>query len=560
MTSKRDYLGNVADLANERFCYARLCVDRGRIARIEPLGDGPRAGVPYVVPGFVDAHIHIESTLLTPEHFAAEAVRHGVVAVVADPHEIVNVMGEEGLRFMVRNGRRARFHFRFAVPSCVPCSPFEENGASFDARQVERWMKRDEVCALAEMMNFAGVLSGDATVGAKLAAARAAGKPVDGHAPGLRGAQARAYVEAGISTDHECTTLDEAEERIALGMKVLVREGSAARNLDDLLPLLDRHRTMLMFCSDDKDPDELREGYIDDMVRRAVRRGAPLWTVRRAAGATPVEHYRLPCGLLRVGDSADFALLDDLQHLRVQATVVGGVPVFGTPDAGGSPTVLPALSRAANPLPMANINHFHASHTQPSQLEVPAATGRNLKVIGVRDRALYTTALHLPPRLADGVVACDTERDVLKLVVRNRYRPEAAPQVAFVHGFGLQRGALAASVAHDSHNLIAVGCDDRSLARVLDALVDSRGGLSLCDGRAVHTLPLPVAGLMSDLDADRVGASLRWLKQAVRRLGCPLEAPFMTLSFLALPVIPQLKLTDKGLFDSSQFAFTTLWD
>jgi adenine deaminase len=391
------------------------------------------------------------------------------------------------------------------------------------------------------MMNFPAVLSGDPAVLAKITLARDLGLPVDGHAPGLAGERARRYAEAGISTDHECTSLAEARDKIAAGMSILIREGSAARDFDTLHPLLSSHPDRVMFCSDDKHPDDLARGHIDRMAARAVAAGHDPFDVLRCACVNPVLHYHLPVGLLRPGDPMDAALVSDLRDFRPLRAWVDGRLVA---EDGRS-----RIERVG----VEPVNRFRAGRLEPERLRVPAGPGL-LRVIDALDGELLTREALLPPRIEQGSVVPDPARDILFLVVLNRYR-EAPPAVAFVRGFGLRRGALASSVAHDSHNLVAVGTDADSLCRAVNALVERGGGIALAEG-GVDCLPLPVAGLMSTEDGDQVAARYADLTRRARALGSPLRSPFMTLSFMALLVIPELKLSDRGLFDGRGFRFT----
>ncbi len=544
--------GHIVDVLQRRIYDGTLHLQEGRIARIEEKisSDAP-AALPYILPGFVDAHLHIESTLLTPEHYAPLAVAKGVLGAVADPHEIANVLGMEGVNYMIDNSKRARFHFHFAAPSCVPSTPFETAGAALGSEEVRRLLQRDEVCALAEMMNFPGLLAGDKEVWAKLQAANEAGKPIDGHAPGLGGEALQQYIAAGIGTEHECTTLKEAQEKLRKGMKIALREGSAACDFDTLMPLLALHDSNIMLCSDDKYPDELLQGYIDDMVRRAIVKGMPLWHVLQAACVTPVRHYRLKQGLLQTNDSADFIVVDNLMSLKILRAFIEGKEVYNAAEKTARPTTEEA---AGEPWP----NRFCAQPLQAAQLHL-APRGRKLKVMMAEEGSLYTACRTLEPRIEEGNVVSDPRRDILKLVVYNRYH-EAAPAVAFVHGFGLKRGALASTIAHDSHNIIAVGCSDEEIVRAVNRLVALKGGIAVHDGITVHALPLPIAGLMSPDDGHTVAREHARLKQTARQMGCRFAAPFMTLAFMALPVIPELKLTDMGLFDGRTFAFTDLFE
>jgi adenine deaminase len=536
--------GNVVDVKARRVTPARVTVDNGRIAAIEPTADAPAT---FLLPGFIDAHVHVESSMLVPSEFARAAVIHGTVATVSDPHEIGNVLGVAGVHYMLENGAQTPFKFYFGAPSCVPATTFESAGAMITVAEVEALLDDPRIVYLSEMMNFPGVLGGDPDCLAKIRAAQDRGKPVYGHAPGLRGADAARYVAAGMTTDHECFTKEEALDKIAAGCKISIREGSAARNFDALYTLISEHPSMTMLCSDDKHPDELVVGHINALVRRAVDRGVDVFDALQAACVNPVEHYGLNVGLLRVGDPADVIEVDSLTAFNVRRTWIDGQLV-----AEEGKTHIPRVEPEIE-------NQFVATHVQPGDFAVPAIHGARLQVIEALDGQLITRRLEVEPRLIDGVVESDPSRDVLKMVVVNRYQ-KAPPAVAFVKNFGLHTGAMASSVAHDSHNVIAVGVTDDDLAAAVNAVMNAGGGLaavSHSDG-AHWVLPLPVAGLMGTGTCAEVAHAYQELDAAVKDWGSQLRAPFMTLSFMALLVIPELKLSDLGLFDGGRFEFTPL--
>jgi adenine deaminase len=485
--------------------------------------------------------------MLIPSEFARLAVVHGTVATVSDPHEIANVMGVKGVEFMLENARQVPFRFNFGAPSCVPATTFETAGAAVTVEDIVTLLQRDDIKYLTEMMNFPGVLHKDPEVLAKIAAAKKAGKPVDGHAPGLRGDAARDYIAAGISTDHECFTLEEALDKLKYGMHILIREGSAAKNFEALVPLLHDHAERIMFCSDDKHPDNLEAGHINLLVKRALAHGIDLFKALRAACINPVLHYKLENGLLRENDPADFIIVDDLQNLDILATYINGIKV-----AGNGRTLIPSVSCVP-------VNNFVKNEVKAADFRMPV-TGSNgnevaVKVIGALDGQLITNAVNATLPVAGGQIQNSIPEDILKLAVVNRYR-KAPPAVAFIHGFGLRHGAIASSVAHDSHNVIAVGADDESLAAAVNAVMAEQGGISVISGEKTQVLPLPVAGLMSNLDGYTIATQYSALDQSAKALGSPLAAPFMTLSFMALLVIPHLKLSDQGLFDGDGFRFT----
>jgi adenine deaminase len=558
--------GLLVDCLNQRLYPARVQVQDGRIASVEPLPEtSENTQLPYLLPGFIDAHVHIESSMLVPASFARLAVVHGTVATVSDPHEIANVCGLEGVDFMIRNGRTVPFKFYFGAPSCVPATVFETAGAKLDSREVTALLERTEIRYLSEMMNFPGALHGDPEVMEKIAAAHRLGKPVDGHAPGLRGEDARNYVSRGISTDHECFTLEEALEKLSYGMKIIIREGSAARNFEALAPLVDSHPDMVMFCSDDKHPDSLAEGHINQLCARAVARGSNPMDVIRAACINPVLHYGLDVGLLRPGDPADCILVENLENFRVLETWINGECVakegrslISASPPGETHSVSMAgvlTSSAAAPDDTAGIpNRFACKPRDASEFRIPAGNEKRypLPVIEAMDGQLITGKSSAQPLLENECWVPDPANDLLKLVVINRYR-EAPIAKAFIRNFGLKEGALASSVAHDSHNIVAVGVDDESLCQAVNAVIRHRGGISCFTENLEMVLPLPVAGLMSLEDGYRVAETYTLIDQAARDAGSTLRAPYMTLSFMALLVIPHLKLSDLGLFDGDRF-------
>lgn len=541
-------LSHRIDLHARRIHPAEITIENGRIQRIKELESVP-ADAGYILPGFVDAHVHIESSMLPPAEFARLAVVHGTVATVSDPHEIANVLGTAGVQFMLDDARKAPVKFCFGAPSCVPATGFETAGAVLDAAAVEILLQSPEIGYLSEMMNFPGVLHGAPEVLAKIAAAQRLGKPVDGHAPGLRGDDARRYFAAGITTDHECFTFEEGLEKARLGVKILIREGSAARNFEALWPLLLEFPNQVMFCSDDKHPDDLLNGHINRLVARAVAKGCDLFDTLRAACLNPVEHYRLSVGQLREGDPADFVRIADLSEFRVLETWIGGICVAANGE-----------SRLKHQ-PCETPNQFAVLPKKPADFHLASAHQTGIvRVIRAWDGEIVTGREEGHARLQDGLLLPYPAHDLLKIVVVNRYAPNIRPAVGFVRGFGIQRGALASSVAHDSHNIVAVGTDDAALCAAVNAVIDARGGISATDGAGdSRVLPLPIAGLMSPGDGYELAQAYArldaWTKET---LGCALRAPFMALSFLALPVIPALKMTDLGLFDVEKFDFTTV--
>jgi adenine deaminase len=536
-------VGNVVDIRGRRVYAAEVRFLDGRIASIEPVDAQPKT---FLLPGFIDAHVHVESSMLVPTEFARAAVVHGTVATVSDPHEIGNVLGVKGVEYMLANAAGSPFKFFFGAPSCVPATTFETAGATITVEEVTALLNDPRIPYLSEMMNFPGVLHGDPECLAKINAAQAVGKPVDGHAPGLRGEEAARYIAAGISTDHECFTKEEALDKVAAGCKISIREGSAARNFDALYTLIGEHPQQTMLCSDDKHPDELLIGHINLLVRRAVERGIDVFDALQAACLNPIDHYRLNVGQLRVGDPADFIEVDSLTDFNVKRTWLDGVLV-----AENGETKISRLEPTV-------INNFTANKIEAAALAVNP-TGEMLQVIEALDGQLITNSLFFQPKVVEGNVVSDTDRDLLKLVVINRYS-KAKPAIAFIKNFGLKRGAMASSVAHDSHNVIAVGTNDADLVAAINEVMDAGGGLSaVCGEEKVKlVLPLPVAGLMATGTCVEVAEAYQKLDRAVKSWGSPLRAPYMTLSFMALLVIPALKLSDLGLFDGGKFEFTPL--
>ncbi|MBI2274215.1 MAG: adenine deaminase [Bacteroidetes bacterium] len=538
--------GKLVDVWKKAIYPAEIKVENGRISSIIPIGEEGLTVGTFILPGFVDSHVHIESSMLIPSEFARLAVVHGSVGTVSDPHEIANVCGMEGVAFMIDNGKQVPFKFNFGAPSCVPATIFETAGAALNSDDVKTLLARDEIKYLSEMMNFPGVLYKDPEVMKKIAAAHAAGKPVDGHAPGLRGEQAKEYIEAGISTDHECFTKEEAVDKLTHGMQILIREGSAAKNFEALIELLEDHPNMIMFCSDDKHPDSLVDGHLNQLCARAIAKGHDIFHVIRAACVNPVLHYKLDIGLLRVGDPADFIVAEDLVHFKIKQTYIDGELVAEN-----------GLSYIRS-VPSTPINQFDCLPVTAAQLVIskaayPSAQG-NIPVMEALDGQLITNRLELPGKESNGTWVSDTENDILKMVVINRYH-SAPIAKCFIRNFGFTEGAIASSVAHDSHNIVAIGVDDESLAKAINLVIAERGGVSCVNSRQEKVLGLPVAGLMSANNGYQVAAAYTEIDAMAKSLGSSLGAPFMTLSFMALLVIPHLKLSDKGLFDGDTFSF-----
>ena len=531
----------LVDIHTDEIYPVRVTVNENKIQIIERL-NRPADG--FLIPGLIDSHIHIESSMVTPSSFAEQAVSRGTTGVVSDPHEIANVLGINGVKFMMKNAEKVPLKFWFGAPSCVPATKFESAGGTIDQSDIEELLNNEKIKFLAEMMNFPGVINDDTEVHNKLRAALKAGKPIDGHAPGLTGNDLKKYVESGISTDHECTSLREALEKIELGMKILIREGSAARNLSELKSLISTHPDMVMLCSDDLHPETLMGGHIDRLIIELLKEGFDLFKVIRSCTLNPVKHYSLDAGLLRAGDPADFVILSNYLNMDILETWIDGEKVF---EKGRT-----LFTYSCNNV----VNNFKSSVITEDQLKVKNE-GNRIRVIGVSDGSLLTKELIFNSGKEE-FVESDNLNDILKIVVKDRYN-DAPPAIAFVKGFGLKTGAFASSVAHDSHNIICVGTNDKDIASAINAIVGTKGGLSVSDNNSVDLLPLPFAGLMSDMPVKNVAAEYERLTSKVRSMGSNLSAPFMTLSFMALLVIPQLKLSDKGLFDSGKFNFVPLF-
>jgi len=535
--------GNIVDVLNSEVFSGTLRISDGRIMDIMR---GDKEYENYIIPGFVDSHVHIESSMLTPSEFSRLAVVHGTVAVVSDPHEMANVLGIDGVKYMIEDAKYAPLKFYFGAPSCVPASAFETSGAVIGPDEVEELLKLNEIKYLAEVMNFPGVLNDDPVLMSKINAAKKYSKLIDGHAPGLTGENLKKYANAGISTDHECSTKKEALEKIRLGMKVQIREGSAAKNFEELIPIVEQHYERCMFCSDDKHPDDLVRGHINDLVKRALNRGIDLMKVLRVACVNPVLHYDLDVGLLRKGDHADFLVIDNLNCFDILKTYINGEITASE----GKPAI---PSRQAK-----IVNNFRARKKSTSDFVLPYKKGK-INTIEAIDGQLITNKIVLAPKVVGGYAVSDVKRDILKIAVVNRYR-EAKVAIGFVKGFELKRGAIASSVAHDSHNIMVVGVTDENMCEAVNLIIENRGGISVASGDIEMILPLPIGGIMSSQDYSEVANKYTEMNEMTKLLGSTLVAPFMTLSFMALLVIPKIKLSDKGLFDGEKFEFIRVFE
>ena len=537
MTIKANYV----DIENRQIFAAEVKIEGRKIVAVTAIDEVVED---YILPGFIDAHIHIESSMVLPAEFAKVAVLHGTVGTVSDPHEIANIMGIDGVNYMIENSKTVPFNFFFGAPSCVPATSFETAGASIDAAGIEELMQSKDIWYLAEVMNYPAVIHLDAEMMQKVRAAHHVNKPVDGHAPGVTGSDLQQYISAGISTDHECVTYHEGLEKLKLGMKVIIREGSAAKNFDALIPLLNLFPKQIMFCSDDKHPDDLLLGHINQLVLRAINQGYDLYDVLHAACVLPIKHYQLPVGQLKVNDDADFIVINNLKEFKVKQTFIKGNCVAQN-----------QISHIQTK-PFHIINQFNCKAITAKQLELKASNNK-IKIIETFNRQLITACIVDTVPIVDGILTTNSTKDILKIVVVNRYF-DAPPSVAFIKNFGLKEGAIASCIAHDSHNIVAVGVDDESLAQAINLIIESKGGISVAHQHGKDVLPLPVAGIMSNQAVDKVAEGYQSLHNKAKELGCQLDAPFMSLSFMALLVIPALKLSDKGLFDGVSFKLTNL--
>lgn len=533
--------GQIVDIQNKRIFSGEITVENGKIKSIVEKEHDVKH---YIMPGFIDAHIHIESSMLVPSEFAKLAVLHGTVGTISDPHEIANVLGKDGVYYMIENSKKVPLKFHFGAPSCVPATSFETAGAVIDSEGIKELLTSSDIHYLAEMMNYPGVLFDDEEVMKKIAWAKHFNKPVDGHAPGLRGDAVKKYISAGITTDHECFTYEEAAEKLALGMKVIIREGSAAKNFEALIDLLPEHFENMMFCSDDKHPDDLIVSHINALCARAVTKGMDIFKVLQAACINPVHHYNMNVGILRDGDFGDFIVVKDLVDFKVQQTYINGELVAEN-----------GISKVEH-VDFETPNNFNTSLKKTEDFEVKSSASK-IRVIEALEGQLITNEIHHTSLVQNGNLVSNTDDDVLKMTVVNRYQ-DAQPAIAFIKNFGLKQGAIASSVAHDCHNIVAVGTSDEEICKAVNLLIENKGGVCAVNGAEQKVLPLPVAGIMSDKDGWTAGKLYQEIDEMAKDLGSNLKAPFMTLSFMALLVIPDLKLSDKGLFSGNTFSFVDL--
>ena len=533
--------GNIVDIDNKEIFKGEVQFENGKITAIRKSNHTIEN---YIIPGFVDAHIHIESAMLVPSEFAKIAVTHGTIATVSDPHEIANVLGVKGVDFMIENGKKVPLKFNFGAPSCVPATSFESAGAIIDADDIKKMMANPDIKYLAEMMNYPGVLFDDDEVLKKIAWAKHYNKPIDGHAPGLIGDDLTKYIAAGISTDHECFTYDEGLEKLQKGMNVLIREGSAAKNFEALIDLLPEYFEKMMFCSDDKHPDDLLLGHINQLCKRAVAKGMDIFKVLQVACINPVKHYNLEVGLLQEGDPADFVVIEDLQKFNVLETYINGELVAKNGES------------FIKSVPFDILNNFNTDKKKIEDFRV-ASSSLKIRVIEALDGELVTNEIQCNSKIIDRNLVSNTKEDVLKMTVVNRYQ-NSKPSIAFIKNFGIKRGAIASSVGHDSHNIIAIGTSDEFICKAVNLLIQHKGGICAINETTEKVVALPIAGIMSDQPAEIIGKSYAELDAMAKKMGSTLRAPFMSLSFMALLVIPSLKLSDQGLFDGTTFKFTSL--
>ncbi|HQE33260.1 MAG TPA: adenine deaminase [Flavobacterium alvei] len=533
--------GQIVDIENRRIYAGEITVESGKITSII---EKKHEVQNYIMPGFIDAHIHIESSMLVPSEFAKIAVLHGTVATISDPHEIANVLGSAGVYYMIENSKKAPLKFHFGAPSCVPATTFETAGATIDSDGIKELMASPDIYYLAEMMNYPGVLFDDAEVLKKIQWAKYFNKPVDGHAPGLRGEAAKKYISAGITTDHECFSFEEAEEKLSLGMKIIIREGSAAKNFEALIDLLPENYENMMFCSDDKHPDDLILSHINSLCARAVAKGIDVFKILQVACVNPVNHYKMNVGLLKENDAADFIVVEDLTNFKVKQTYINGELVAKNGES------------FVKHIPFKTPNNFNITSKEISDFTISGSASK-IRVIEALEGQLITNEIYHRPLIVDGKIVSDTENDILKMAVVNRYE-NTKPAIAFIKNFGLKKGAIASSVAHDCHNIVVVGTSDEEICNAVNLIIKNTGGVCAVNGSENKMLPLPVAGIMSDKNGWETGKLYQEIDAMAKELGSHLKAPFMTLSFMALLVIPDLKLSDKGLFSGNSFSFVDL--
>lgn len=543
MLNKLTIKGNIVDVIWKRIYKGIVYIENETIVKIEEKDVEEDI---YIMPGFINSHVHVESSMLTPASFAEIAVKHGTVAVVSDPHEIANVCGNDGINFMLQSGKKTPLKFFFGAPSCVPATSFETSGHTLTSKDIDNLLKRDDIYFLSEMMNFPGVIYEDSEVLKKIELAHKYKKKIDGHAPGLSGNDLKKYVNAGISTDHECITIEEAIEKIKLGIKIQIREGSAAKNFESLYKLIDLYPEMLMLCTDDSHPDDLLNGHINLLVKRALKNNLDLFNVLRSVSYNVVNHYNIDVGLLQAGDKADFIIVDNLKSLNIEKTFINGNIVYD-----GKSTIFTNKETTI-------INNFNCNKINESDIKIEN-TGEKIKVINIIEGELFTQSFIYSHKQTGKYISSNINDDILKIVVVNRYK-SSRPIIGFIKNFGLTKGAIAGSIAHDSHNIIAVGTTDNEIVNAINKIIEIKGGIVVCNNDQTDFLKLEIAGLMTNENVYSVAKKYESLDFKAKTLGAKLKAPFMTLSFMALLVIPELKIGDKGLFDGKKFELTSLFE
>jgi adenine deaminase len=542
----KKFTGKIYDIVNRRIIHGSIFIENGYIVSIEEHEIDSDANI--ILPGFIDSHVHVESSMLIPSEFSKLVIPNGTVAIVSDPHEIANVLGKDGVKFMIENAKQTPLKTFFCAPSCVPATNFETSGANLYAEDIDDILNKLEVKILGEMMNYPGVIFEDENVIEKLNVAKKYKAIIDGHIPGVSGENLEKYVKSGISTDHECFTYEEALEKIKLGMKILIREGSAAKNLEELFPLISNFNTMCMLCTDDSHPDDIiKYGHINNIIKKVLKQGINIFDLLRVASLNPIKHYNLPVGLLQVKDPADFVIINNLEDFHIKETIINGETVYS-----GGRILFETIKE--NP-----VNNFRAKKISINDLYVKDEN-RNIKVIEIIDKELITRSFSYKLNSENTNLISDVKKDILKIVVYNRYKETSKPTIGFIHGIGIKYGAVASSIAHDSHNIIAVGTSDEDIVNAINDIVDNKGGLSFVEGKNHYTIPLEFAGLMTQENPSKLAEMYEVLNSRIKAAGSTLTAPFMTLSFMALLVIPELKIGDKGLFDVSTFQFTSLYE
>ena len=548
MKENNTFTGHIMDIFNRKIIDGTISVENGKIKSITPSSNAIDKDAPYFLPGFIDSQVHIESSMMLPTGFARLAVCHGTTGLIADPHEIANVLGMKGVDFMIKSSEQACCHFAFGLPSCVPsCSPdFETSGATIDSKTTAEILKRKDIHFLGEMMNYPGVLNNDPEVMAKIEAAKKNGKPIDGHAPGLNEEDIKKYAQAGITTNHEDYLYDNAASGIENGIMIQILEGSAEKNFDNLVKLIGKYPDMLMFCTDDSHPSDLIKGHIDKMVRKAISLGYDIWNILQIACINPVIHYNQPWGMLREGDPADFICISDLSpEFKVCQTYISGKMVYS--DQEGITNY--DEDKKADKYP----NVFVANKISVDDIKSDLHEGDTINVIRAFDGSLFTEKESLTIVSEPKAENPYQEYNIQKIVVLNRYTPNAKPQIGYISGFNIKDGALGESIAHDCHNIVAIGTSDELLCKVINNIIDMKGGIAVATNNSTSELPLPIAGIMSPLDGNEIAKSYTDLSNTIKNMGCSFNSPFITLAFMCLPVIPKLKLTDKGLMDVEQF-------